>query len=338
MLPLRVIFISVFDETTASHRFRVAKIVPLLKEKGFHVGIIRLRPRLGVGAVSAYLLEMMKGGGGPSVVVFQKTISFPLAKLAKRLGSKLVMDWDDGSFQKIDGTVYPEEFQERFKRWVGLMDGVVASCCQIQDWLAPWKNKGFIIPTCLDVDNYRSLVHPIGSSCIVGWVGSAMAECYLAPIEPALRAISRLPGVEILAVGANDPHLSPESEVRFTPWRLSLEPDIFSRIDIGIMPLPDNERARMKSGFKLLQYMAAGIPVVASPIGVNCEIVQHGWNGFLATTPAEWEKCLTLLISDPDLRTQMGRNGKMFVDEKYHLGVAADLWQKACLDIVGSVN
>lgn len=335
MTPFHIVFVSVLDETMASHRFRVTKIAPLMKAKGVGVDTIRVRPYL--GAVSAFriLFAMLNRAGKPCIVVFQKTIDFPLARLVKSLGAKLLMDWDDGGFQRIDGTYYPEDFQREFIRWVGMMDGTVASCQQIRDWLHPWNNRGYIIPTCIDVENYRLLERSGNSKCVIGWVGSTMSKYFLGPIEPALSAVSRLPGVEIFAVGANDPCLTADAGIRFVPWRLEMEPSIFSQIDIGIMPLPDNERARMKAGFKLLQYMAAGIPVVASPVGVNCEIVRSGWNGFLATTPAEWEKYLTMLLSDPELRIRLGKNGKTFVSEKYHLGVAADLWEKASLDVIG---
>lgn len=336
MTPFRVIFVSVLDETMASHRFRVAKIAPLLKAKGVDVDTIRVRPHSSAVSVFRILLAMLKRAGKPCVVVFQKTIDFRLAKLAKSLGAKLLMDWDDGSFQRIDGTFYPEEYQREFKRWVGLMDGTVVSCRQLEDWVHPWNSRSYIIPTCIDAENYGSLERSGNSKCVIGWVGSTMSKYFLGPIEPALSAVSRLPGVEILAVGANDRYLPTDAVINIVPWRIELEPEIFSQIDIGIMPLPDNERARMKAGFKLLQYMAAGIPVIASPVGVNCEIVRPGWNGFLATTPAEWEKYLTMQIKDPDLRNELGRNGKMFVNEKYHLGVAADLWEKVCLDVIGS--
>ena len=87
------------------------------------------------------------------------------------------------------------------------------------------------------------------------------------------------------------------------------------------MPLPDDPWSRGKCGYKLIQYMACGLPVVASPIGVNREIVEHGVNGFLAETPEEWEQALRTLLADPQLRERMGRAGRRKVEEHYSLQV-----------------
>lgn len=246
----------------------------------------------------------------------------------------MLMDWDDGSFQRIDGSFYPERFQDDFQRWVGMMDGAVVSCQKIADWLLPWNPRSYIIPTCLDVENYSREERSSDQDCVVGWVGSTMSQHFLKPIESALRAIAKLPRVGILTVGKDDPKLDSAIGARFIPWKLYLEPTIFAQIDIGIMPLPDNDRARMKAGFKLLQYMAAGIPVVASPVGANRDIVRHGWNGFLAETTEDWEHCLALLIKDQGLRARMGENGRRFARENYSLKRAANLWEKACEGLI----
>jgi len=92
-------------------------------------------------------------------------------------------------------------------------------------------------------------------------------------------------------------------------------------MDIGIMPLPDSPWARGKCGYKLIQYMACGLPVVASPVGVNRQIVEHGVNGFLAETDDEWREALATLVADPDLRRRMGAAGRKKVEADYSLQV-----------------
>jgi glycosyltransferase involved in cell wall biosynthesis len=93
-------------------------------------------------------------------------------------------------------------------------------------------------------------------------------------------------------------------------WNLAEELDFFAHFDIGIMPLKDSPFARGKCAFKLVQYMAVGLPVIASPVGANCELVEHGWNGYLADTQDEWHSMLRLLIDDPALRRRMGKCGR----------------------------
>src|SRR6056297_1871598 len=92
-------------------------------------------------------------------------------------------------------------------------------------------------------------------------------------------------------------------------------------MDIGVMPLPDTPWMRGKCGYKLIQYMACGLPVIASPVGVNAEIVEHGVNGFLVGTDEEWKSALTILLKDPDLRRRMGREGRKKVEREYSLQV-----------------
>ena len=93
--------------------------------------------------------------------------------------------------------------------------------------------------------------------------------------------------------------------------------------DIGIMPLPDNEWTRGKGGYKLLQYMAVGVPCVASPVGINKELIRDGENGFLATTEEEWYEKLSLLIDNPELRREMGRRGRAYVVRNHSFEAAA---------------
>ena len=93
------------------------------------------------------------------------------------------------------------------------------------------------------------------------------------------------------------------------------------RFDVGVMPLPDEPWALGKCAYKLIQYMACGLPVVASPVGMNREVVRHGVNGFLATTATEWEEALSLLASDAELRHRMGQEGRRLVEQQYCLQV-----------------
>ena len=103
------------------------------------------------------------------------------------------------------------------------------------------------------------------------------------------------------------------------PWDEATEVDMLQQLDAGIMPLPDSPWERGKCGFKLIQYMACGLPVVASPVGVNREIVEQGVNGFFASTPEEWEQALRTLLLDTILRERMGQAGRKKVEERYSL-------------------
>jgi len=107
------------------------------------------------------------------------------------------------------------------------------------------------------------------------------------------------------------------------PWSEDTEAECISRFDIGIMPIPDEPFERGKCGYKLIQYMACGKPVVASPVGANREIVRHGVDGFLANSEMEWTESINALCRDPSLRERMGQAGRERVNSLYSLDVAA---------------
>jgi hypothetical protein len=105
--------------------------------------------------------------------------------------------------------------------------------------------------------------------------------------------------------------------MRYMEWNLQDELSFFAHFDIGVMPLEDSPFARGKCAFKLIQYMAAGLPVVASPVGPNCELVAPGRNGYLASSQDDWQSMLRLLIDDPLLRRRMGESGRDLVRRSY---------------------
>ena len=109
----------------------------------------------------------------------------------------------------------------------------------------------------------------------------------------------------------------PGIPVERKPWRLEDEPGDIASFDVGIMPLPDNLWAWGKWGYKLIQYLATGVPVVASPVGLNLDIMREGWNGHFASAPEEWEPRITSLLSTPGVAKEMGERGRIDVEQRY---------------------
>lgn len=179
-----------------------------------------------------------------------------------------------------------------------------------------------IVPTVVDIDHYV-VKSPLesGSRPAIGWIGtpSTWTE-YMMPLMPMLRDLASRSDTRLMAVGAGkaaDAH----PQVEDLPWSEATEVARIQEMDIGIMPLTDTPWARGKCGYKIIQYMACGIPVVASPVGVNADIVEHGVNGFLATTEGEWREALTTLLRDPDLRRTMGAAGRRKIERHYSLQI-----------------
>lgn len=178
-----------------------------------------------------------------------------------------------------------------------------------------------VVPTAIDLERYPvpCTAHRSSHPPSVGWIGQRSTAPFLARLAPVFQRLSATGQARFTAVGIDA--LAMALPMESVPWTEDTEVASISRFDIGIMPLPDEPFERGKCGYKLVQYMAAGLPVVASPVGVNRQIVEHGVNGFLAETEQEWEQALTTLLHDSELRLRMGRAGRQKVEQQYCIQV-----------------
>jgi glycosyltransferase involved in cell wall biosynthesis len=178
-----------------------------------------------------------------------------------------------------------------------------------------------VIPTSIDTDKYRTIGRPANARPIVGWSGSGTTAPYLSRIADALRRLRRQHDFELRVIGESVQFDG--LDVRCLPWRAATEVEDLASLDVGLMPLVDDEWSRGKCGLKALQYMALGIPPVVSPVGVNAAIVTDARNGFYARTDEEWVDRIGLLLRDADLRARMGAQARRTVDEQYSARVQA---------------
>jgi glycosyltransferase involved in cell wall biosynthesis len=157
---------------------------------------------------------------------------------------------------------------------------------------------------------------------------------YLDAIAPVLRELQQEHGIRIRVIG-DEHYRIPGADVDAVRWRAETEVEDLHAIDIGVMPLPDDEWARGKCGLKALQYMALGIPTVMSPVGVNSKIASGG-SARLAESAADWSRVLTELIRDSGLRDALGRSGRARVEREYSTDVAAPRWAEALRSVASS--
>lgn len=172
-----------------------------------------------------------------------------------------------------------------------------------------------IIPSTIDTDAYRVTPRAANQKPVVGWTGSATTAPYLRTLAPALRQLRQRCDFELLVIGP--PMAIDGLDVRSIPWRADTEADDVRRMDVGLMPLTDDDWSRAKCALKALQYMALGIPPVVSPVGTNVRVVQDGVNGFHARTDAEWADRIAALLHDPELRARLGRAARATVEQEY---------------------
>src|SRR5690606_20158831 len=181
------------------------------------------------------------------------------------------------------------------------------------DFALQFNNRIVHNPTTIETEKLHAPVTTAngkGDRLVVGWTGSHSTLKYLKLLEPVLEGFrKRYPAVEFLVIADREPPLTIKP-LTFKPWDLKTEIQDLACINIGIMPLPDDEWSKGKCGFKALQYMALEIPTVASRVGANTSIIDHEVNGFLASTEEEWSHYLALLAEDKSLREKIGKKGR----------------------------
>jgi len=259
--------------------------------------------------------------------------------IGKILRRPIVFDFDDATFVPYISPTFGRALSKL--RWFSKTDSilkysahVIAGNEYLKNYTLKFNGNVTIIPTVADTDRFApSRVKHNAKKPIVGWIGSHSSTRYLKTIVPVLNALARKYDFSVKIVGANERFFIPGAEVMNQEWRLDREIEDFQSLDIGLYPVIEDEWSVGKNGFKAIQYMAVGIPVVCSPVGVIREIVEDGKTGFLAQDPKEWEEKLALLINNADLRRKFGEAGRAVVEEKYSL----KKWAPMFFSIINSI-
>lgn len=342
---LRVLFLSKYGERAASCRYRFTQYFPYLKQHDIECTISPLLD-------DSYLEHKFSTGKSSLIDVtacffrrFRSIIesssfdlivlhceSFPyfppvFEKIIKCAGIPYIYDYDDAIFHNYD--LHPNDIiklllKNKLKPIISNARFVLAGNHYLADYANKLNSNVIILPTVVDIDKYLVVdAKQHKSPFTIGWIGSPSTSNYLEDIIQTLDHVCNRGDSVVRLVGAQN-IFSGNMNIDVIPWSQKNEVTDIQSFDVGIMPLPDTPWARGKCGFKLIQYMACGLPVVASPVGVNKEIVENGVNGFLATTPKEWQSALEILKADQELRSRMGAAGRKKVEEHYSLQAVAD--------------
>jgi glycosyltransferase involved in cell wall biosynthesis len=252
---------------------------------------------------------------------------------------RVILDMDDALHiaDKESSRLLPRLLRDRgkFGRMAARYTTVVCGNAYLAEFYGQHSAQVEIIPTVVDAGRYMR-VFPVRAETIrIGWIGTPLNRHHLDSLYPAFFALAQERRFELVVVGLNEPLNWELPGIRHIKWNLADEFDYFAHFDIGIMPLKDSRFARGKCAFKLVQYMAAGLPVVASPVGANCDVVEHGRNGYLAETQEDWHSVLRTLIDDPELRRRMGRQGRTLVREEYSVDAG---WERYAAVLTGALR
>jgi glycosyltransferase involved in cell wall biosynthesis len=318
---LKLLFLST-KATRPSHRFRVEQMLPHLERRGHHCSVAFF-PKNPVARCWFY----RRLAHFDAVIIQQRTLDPFELKLVRHLSARLVFDVDDAVM--FDGRGHSDARRERrFAAMVNTADLVICGNRFLRSQVEKQSGKlrsplVAILPTAINTDRFRPglVATKPGGIITIGWTGSRSTNPYLNTIFPALSNLRGTAELKIMSDTTDGLDFSQLGDLphRFVKWSAGTEVAETAEFDIGLMPLPDDNSTRGKCGCKALQYMALGIPAVCGPVGVNCDIIQHGANGFLPDSPTQWTDTLDRLIADPELRQQIGQAGRATVESGYSL-------------------
>lgn len=316
---MRVAFLTFGDERTPSSRYRVFQYLEGLRAAGWESEIIS--PRKGESA-SRTSLRAIKGARKADLLFIQKRL-FPgvclrlLSAAAKR---RLIYDFDDALFvppSKKRSEASHRRTLGRLHRSFQVAQVVIAGNAFLAQYASKFNPWVEILPTPIDLAAHpRRPAHFQRSPQIIGWVGTSSNHRYLRLACEAICRVNEKRPV-VLRVVSDRPFENALVEVENVGWEPEREALLLHEFDVGIMPLADDTWSRGKCAFKLLQYMAVGVPVVCSPVGANQEVMKDGTQGFFASSPEEWMERLCALLGDAQLRERMGSAGRERVAQRF---------------------
>ena len=312
-----------------SSRIRILQLAPHLSEEGWEVTLARY-PR-GV----AQRRDLRAAMDGVDVVVVQKKLPKRLGRMWwRRCRPPIVYDFDDAIMFRDRPPYVSSRRRRRFEEWVLGCDGLICGNDYLAAQCPPASPPRVVAPSPVPHEvPQRDEVERRSPRLQVGWVGGGKNLVSLDPVLPALRSLASTIDFDLVIISdrtIEDDALS----IVHRSWTLEEQENWIAQLDIGIMPLEDSPWAQGKCSYKALQYMAASVPVIASPVGMNAQLIEHERNGLLAENEAEWTRMLKSLGSDETLRRRIGDEGRSTVEMAYTYDAIATRWSDFLREVV----
>tara|TARA_R100000935_G_scaffold19518_1_gene37508 strand:+ start:20447 stop:21517 length:1071 start_codon:yes stop_codon:yes gene_type:complete len=340
---MKVLALTKYSRIGASSRLRTLQYLPLLEEQGFEFTVQSLfdddylknlysrnvRSKAVLGNLYSKRLLTLFTVKNYDVIWIEKEISPYLPAFAEKalalLGIKYVVDYDDAIFHNYDlsnNKLVKFFLANKIDKVMKNASYVLAGNSYLAE-RARWAGakKIQLLPTVVDHLKYKKNNRSDQNVLTVGWIGSPSTQKYVIEILPELLAAYQEYPFRLLLVGATA-DISNELiglDVDIRDWHEQTEADLIGLMDIGIMPLKDGPWEKGKCGYKLIQYMACEVPVIASDVGVNSEVIEGDAAGLLARKQSDWSQALLKLLASAELRRNYGKAGRAIVENKYSI-------------------
>lgn len=339
-------------DRSPGQRYRHEQYLHYLKQKGVHCtfspmlskeddlifygsGHVIKKMVIGIKSIIGRLIDVSRTRHFDVIYIYRDAFFFGtfFEKLFARSKAKIIFDFDDAIwlhdknpnqsiFQRLKN---PKKTAEIIK----LADRVIVGNEYLKAYAKQYNPNVRIIPSTIDFSTYGSVTKRTHGKICIGWTGSFSTVKHFETILEALTAIKdKYPDQVYFKLIGDSNYTNPKLGIAGKEWKAATEAQDLIELDIGLMPLPDDEWSRGKCAMKGLQYMALQIPTIMSPVGVNKDIIQDGENGFLAATQEEWVNKLSLLIEDAILRKKIGEAGYKTVKDSYSVEANKEKWLK----------
>ncbi len=353
---MKVLALATYPVEAAATRYRLQQFVAPLAERGIDLTVdsfldsqlfTRLYQQKGVAVTALKLfaatvrrLFTVAAARKAKVVLVQReammygppVIEWIVTQVIRR---PMVLDLDDATYVSYTSPTYGSLVKAL--KWFRKTDDLIrwaslVSCGNraIAEYVSARGARTQIIPTVVDTEIFRPVVRSAaGGPVVLGWIGTHSTFPYLRSIFGVLERLAKTYDFRLKVVGAGqDEVVVANVQVETLPWKMDREVEDFQSIDIGLYPIDaslySGKWASGKSGFKAIQYMAVGIPYVATAVGASAELGEPGTTHFFASSEGEWYEALEKLISHPELRAAMGAAGRHHVVANYSLPAQAD--------------
>lgn len=365
--PLRVLCFSPYPVQGASVRHRICAFEALWLQQSIELtlhpfmsrALFEGRRRFGAMATlrksvqfalcSARLLLRIPTAARYDAIIIHRE-AFPLGgafveRWIASVNPRIIFDVDDAIWNPPSNPINQRRWlwsSRRVPDILRLSKVVVVGSTALSEYARQFNSQVVVVPT-----TYTDLGEPPQRAASEGppillWIGNWGNASYMAPILPVLEELSARYPFRLRVVGGPDVRelRSARFPIEYCTWSEAEEAHWLTTSDVGLMPLVDGPYERGKCAFKLIQYFAAGLPVVASPVGMNTEVVEHGTNGYLASEPAQWSSALEALLADPERRRTLGEHGRATFLERFTRAEHADRWSQILRSVArdGVVN
>lgn len=337
---MRIAFFTKYSRIGASSRYRTYQYLDYLHSEGVRADVFYLLGEEYLRALYSgrriprmYLLkrlavrirDILRVRKYDVIVIEKELVPYVpsvLERLTRLINPSIVVDYDDAIFANyFDNPL----LQSKIATVMRLSSAVNVGNQYLYDYARTINPNVNLIPTGIDLVKYRQkdAYETSADQVIIGWIGTPITSKYLFLIHGALSKLAQRFPIVLRCIGTSPDFEMEGVTIENVPWDESTEVAEILTFDIGIMPLADGSFEKGKCGLKLIQYMGCGIPSVASPVGVNRDIICHGENGLLASLEEDWVREIEALIQDPGLRKRIGRNGRQTVIDRYSLEAIA---------------